>query len=104
MPFQEHWGSLALVLSEFQVEGNKASSSPTVEFVNEHKNALNGSCSVYRLLMGLTAQLKSSLNNRSVISGSLQVLNFFGFQSKQIHLNKDHPVSAILKIIAHRLK
>lgn len=82
MPFQEHWGSLALVLSEFQVEGNKASSSPTVEFVNEHKNALNGSCSVYRLLMGLTAQLKSSLNNRSVISGSLQVLNFFGFQSK----------------------
>lgn len=71
MPLQEHRGSLPLVLSEFGVEGNKGPSNPTVEFANEHKNALNGSCSAYRLLMVLTVELKSSLNNRSVISGSL---------------------------------
>lgn len=71
MPLQEHQGSLPLVLSEFGAEGNKAPSNPTVEFANERKNALNGSCSAYRLLMVLTAELKSSLNNRSVISGSL---------------------------------
>lgn len=44
MPLQEHWGSLALVLRKFWVEGSKASSNSTAEFVNEHKNALNGSC------------------------------------------------------------
>lgn len=82
MPLQEHWGSLPLALSEFGVEGNKAPSNPATEFADEHKNALNGSCSACRLLMVLTAALKSSLNNRSVISGSLEALNFFGFQSK----------------------
>lgn len=71
MSLQEHWGSLPLVLSEFGVEGNKAPRNPTAEFANEHKNALNGSCSAYRLLMVLTAELKSSLNNRPVISSSL---------------------------------
>lgn len=67
----QHWGSLPSVLSEFGVEVNKNPSNPTVEFANEHRNALNGSCSAYRLLMALTVELKSSLNNRSVISGSL---------------------------------
>lgn len=80
MPSEEHWGSLPLVLSEFGVEGNKAPSHPTTEFANEHKNALNRSCAAYRLLMVLTAELKSSLNNRSVISVSAELL----WISKQI--------------------
>lgn len=63
--------SLPLVLSEFRVERSKALSNPTTEVANEHKNALNGSCSAYRLLMVSTVELKSSWNNRSVISGSL---------------------------------
>lgn len=48
VPLQEHWGTLPLVLSEFGVDKNKAPSKPTVD---EHENALNGSCSAYRLLM-----------------------------------------------------
>lgn len=42
-----------------------------VGFANEHTNALNRSCSAKGLLMVLTTELKSSLKNRSVISGSL---------------------------------